>query len=218
MTESLASELKNIGRISFLYIIVNFCLHAQCKALHQSVEQVYGAGGIGEVSFVQLLHTFWSTQEALGEDFKDTWVRVNLNSLMPFMSDITNEQNEEGNSDIGMFELQLCDVGTLQKPLLTIWYHLNTCVAQVIRCFNLWGKILGYCYTLTSSNQKQKLHKISRNGLQMRKSNKVYTNLDFFSASIEHIEPVTPSGCTTRTIGQEYFVTLHSTFPFEFLS
>ena len=70
VTESLASELKNIGRISFLYIIVNFCLHAQCKALHQSVEQVYGAGGIGEVSFVQLLHIFCSTQESLGEDFK----------------------------------------------------------------------------------------------------------------------------------------------------
>ena len=93
VTESLASELKNIGRISFFYCIVNCCLHAQYKALQKSVEQVYGAGGLGEVSFMQLLHTFLSTQEALDEDFKETWVRVNPNSLMNFMSDIKNEEN-----------------------------------------------------------------------------------------------------------------------------
>ena len=55
---------------------------------------------------------------------------------MPFMSDITNEENEEGNSDIGMFEVQVCDVGTFQKPLLTRWCHVNTCATQVIRYFN----------------------------------------------------------------------------------
>ena len=38
---------------------------------------------------------------------------------MPFIPDITNEENEEGNSDIGMFEVKVCDVGTLQKMLLT---------------------------------------------------------------------------------------------------
>ena len=103
VTASLASELKYIDRISFFYLIINFCLHAQSKALQQSVEQVYGAGGPGGVSFMQLFHTFLSTQEALGEDFKDTCVRVNPNYLMPFMSDITNEENEEGNSNIGMF-------------------------------------------------------------------------------------------------------------------
>ena len=84
------------------------------------MEQVYGAGGIGKISFMKLLHTFWSTQEAFGENFKETWVRVNPNSLMTFMSDITNEENEEGISDIFMFEVQVCDVGTLQKTFLTI--------------------------------------------------------------------------------------------------
>ena len=60
------------------------------------MEQVYGAGGIEEFSFVQLFHTFWSAQEAPGEDFKETWVRVNPNSLLPFMLDIKIEENEEG--------------------------------------------------------------------------------------------------------------------------
>ena len=58
VTESLASELKNIVRISFFYHIVNCCLHSQSKALQQSVEQVYGAGGHGEISFMKLLYTF----------------------------------------------------------------------------------------------------------------------------------------------------------------
>ena len=61
---------------------------------------------------------------------------------MTFMSDVTNEENEEGNSDISMFEVQVCDVGTLQKPLLTRWWHVNTCDVQVIRSFNSLGKYL----------------------------------------------------------------------------
>ena len=55
---------------------------------------------------------------------------------MPFMSDATNEEHEEGNSDMGMFEVQVCDVGTLQKPFLIIWWPVNTCAAQVILSFN----------------------------------------------------------------------------------
>ena len=91
MTYSLASEIKNIGHISFFYFVVNFCKHAQSKALQQSAEQVYGVCGIGEVSFMQLLHTFWSTQESLGVHIKKRWVIFNPNSLMPFMSDIKKE-------------------------------------------------------------------------------------------------------------------------------
>ena len=90
VTEILARELKNIGSNNFFYRIFNCCLQAQYKALQKSVEQVYGAGGLGEVSFMQLFHTFWLTQEALGEKSKETWVIVNPNSLMPFMSDIKN--------------------------------------------------------------------------------------------------------------------------------
>ena len=53
VTEILSSELKNVGRIIFFYRIVNYCLHSQSKALQKSVEQVYGAGGLQEVSFMQ---------------------------------------------------------------------------------------------------------------------------------------------------------------------
>ena len=40
---------------------------------------------LGGFSFMQLMHTFWSTKQALGVYFKETWVRVNPNDLMPFM-------------------------------------------------------------------------------------------------------------------------------------
>ena len=68
---------------------------------------------------MQLLNTVWSTQEALDEYFKETWVRVNPNSPMPFISDTKNEEKEEGESDIGMFEVQVFGVFTLQKLLMT---------------------------------------------------------------------------------------------------
>ena len=55
------------------------------NSLQKIVEKVYGAGGIVEISFMRLLHTFWYFPEALVEDFKKTWIRVDPNSSMPFI-------------------------------------------------------------------------------------------------------------------------------------
>ena len=54
------------------------------------MEQVAGSGVLREVYFMQLLHKFWSTEEALHEEFKETWVRLKPNDSMRLMSDITN--------------------------------------------------------------------------------------------------------------------------------
>ena len=87
---------KNLVRICALYLIVNCYLHDQSKALQKSVEQVYGVDGIGEVYFIQLLHMFLQMEEALGEELKQIQVRVNPNSPMTFMADITNEERKLG--------------------------------------------------------------------------------------------------------------------------
>ena len=79
------------------------------------MEQLYGAGVLMKVSLMQLLHTFWSTYEALVEYSKETWARVNPDSPVPFMSDITNEENKESYIDNVMIKAQLCDAGTLQN-------------------------------------------------------------------------------------------------------
>ena len=89
---------------------------------------------------------------------------------MPFMSDIKNEENEEGDSDNIMIKVQVCDVVTLKRPFLTGYWHVDTCAAQVVSYLNSWQEILAYCCTLKSSNQKQKLHTITKNVLQMCKS------------------------------------------------
>ena len=70
ITESLSSQHNKFGHISFFYRIINSCLNDQSKELQQSVKQVYGAGGFGEVSLMQLLQAFWSTWEELGERFQ----------------------------------------------------------------------------------------------------------------------------------------------------
>ena len=57
---------------------------------------------------------------------------------MPFMSDITNEENEYGDSGNVMIEVQVCDIGTSQKPFLMICWNVNTCSTQVLRYFNSW--------------------------------------------------------------------------------
>ena len=42
---------------------------------------------------MQVFHMCLSTEESLGEYFKFTWVIVNPNYPMPFMSDIINKEN-----------------------------------------------------------------------------------------------------------------------------
>ena len=79
-----------------------------------------------------------------------------------------------------MIEVQVWDVFALQKPFMMRWCHINNCFAQVFRNFNSRREILCCCYTLTSSNNKQKLHTITNNGLYMCKTKKVYTHLVFF--------------------------------------
>ena len=49
---------------------------------------------------MKLLHTFWSTDEELGEDFKETWVILNPNDPMPFIPGTTNEENKQIDSEI----------------------------------------------------------------------------------------------------------------------
>ena len=55
---------------------------------------------------------------------------------MPFMSDIKNEENEEGDSDNIMIKVQVCDVVTLKRPFLTGYWHVDTCAAQFVSYFN----------------------------------------------------------------------------------
>ena len=67
---------------------------------------------------MRMLHTFLSTYEEIGKYFKDSWVTVNPNDPMTFMSDTKNEENKQDDSDNIMIEVQVCAVGAWQKMLL----------------------------------------------------------------------------------------------------
>ena len=45
-------------------------LHAESKALQNAMEKNSDESGIGEEILQKFLHTFWSTQKALGENFE----------------------------------------------------------------------------------------------------------------------------------------------------
>eukprot|EP00978_Attheya_sp_CCMP212_P017890 scaffold48234_cov60-Attheya_sp.AAC.4 len=64
--ESVTKALRLADRVdNFVYYVSACCLHAQSKALQNSVEFNYGEGDLGNNNFLQLLHSCWSLQEAL---------------------------------------------------------------------------------------------------------------------------------------------------------
>ena len=45
-------------------------LHAASKSLQNSMDKTFGESLMGEDTFQKILHTCWSAQEALGENFE----------------------------------------------------------------------------------------------------------------------------------------------------
>ena len=67
-----------------------------------------------------------------------TGVRLKTNDHMPFISYINNAYIESVDIHNGIIEAQVCNAGTLQKPLLTRWWHINTPVMQFFRYFDTY--------------------------------------------------------------------------------
>ena len=197
MTEDLEKNLKKKKVTDpFVYYVLNCCLHAQSKALQNAVEEIFGEGGLGIVSFMQLLHTCWSLQESLGEAFKETWVKINPSIPLPYMTDVygapwwgedqeqerRDQESEEQKSESQGSSIDTSDVGTVQKPLITRWWHVNICAAQILRSLLGWINIFSYCFRMSSSREKQELHTISKNGYALTTNKKLRSDLIFFCA------------------------------------
>ena len=91
--ESLASEIKNLD-LFLPYIVSSTSAYTPnlrnfSKLWNNSMVRVFYWR-----SLLCIFHTFCSMEEELGEDFQETWFRVNPNAPTPFTSDITNEENE----------------------------------------------------------------------------------------------------------------------------
>eukprot|EP00978_Attheya_sp_CCMP212_P048098 scaffold473164_cov149-Attheya_sp.AAC.1 len=182
--ESVTEALRLVDRVdNFVYHVSACCLHAQSKALQNSVEFNYGEGGLGNNNFLQLLHTCWSLQEALGEDFKSEWKIANPGRGSAHIIDMHNETWDQQQGQVESFvegSISDDDIGRLQKPLLTRWWHVNVAAYQVCDSFDAWQSFFRHCFDTTTSTDRQKMHTISKNGCCMLKSAKIQCDLLFF--------------------------------------
>lgn len=174
--EGVAEAISLIDRADDnVYYIATCALHALSKSLQNATENSFGENGLGEETFLQLLHTCWSAQEALGENFDNEWNRVNPDVRISRIVEVseedvallTNLRHDEKNDKI-------------QKPLLTRWWHVNVCALQVLRTYDAWVKFVKNLYE--SRSERSKIKTISQNAVALISSDKIRCDLEFFCA------------------------------------
>ena len=69
------------------YYVATCALHALSKSLQNATEKTFGENGLGEETFLQLLHTCWSAQEALD----DEWNEVNPHVRVSGVAEVSEE-------------------------------------------------------------------------------------------------------------------------------
>ena len=120
-TESVMNELnikyKRCNQ-SICYVN-NCCMHALNRAFQVAFENTFGNGGLGERNILQFLHTCWSIQDALGEQFFHAW----------------NYFSDDSNQDSIPLE-------KIKKPLLTRWGYVLEAASEVFENFDKWNHFL----------------------------------------------------------------------------
>ena len=176
--EGVAEAISLIDRADDgTYYIATCALHALSKSLQNATEKTFGENGLGEETFLQLLHTCWSAQEALGENFDSEWNKANPHVRISRVVEVREE-------DVALLtdpSLQHDDRNDkVQKPLLTRWWHVNVCALQVLRTYDAWVKFAKNLYE--SRSEKNKIKTISQNLVALITSDKLRCDLEFFCA------------------------------------
>ena len=92
--EGVAEAISLIDRADDdAYYIATCALHALSKSLQNATEKTFGENGLGEETFLQLLHTCWSAQEALGENFDNEWNKVNPHVRISRVAEVYSPQH-----------------------------------------------------------------------------------------------------------------------------
>ena len=151
---TLESSASKIGQfLNDIHYIINCTLHSHSKCLQKAWEQAFGGGGREEVTLLQLLHCFWSLQEALGENFKDVWKLL-----------IEDEWVTK----------------VLSKPILTRWGYVLQTATSVEDMYDKWEKFTSTCYELWSNDEK--IHTIAKGALKIMKNDLVRCQNQFVTA------------------------------------
>ena len=122
MTEGAAAGLSAGRRQDgAVYYMATYVLHAASKSLQNTTEKTFGESGLGEETTHQFIHTFWSSQETLGENFEGEWKYKNPGVPAGRVLDLDSKAH------IGALPTYLVVVEAneislkLQNPLLTRW-------------------------------------------------------------------------------------------------
>jgi hypothetical protein len=189
--EGIAIQLQAKDRIdgTSTYYVATCNCHSLSKALQNAVENCFGSNGLGEQTFLQLIHTCWSAQEACGESFEADWKAANPGSFLPERFGQVNEEDAAligaaPPADEAATEADDIAPNKLQKPVLTRWWHVNTCAWQVFSRYDEWLKFFAYQYESKggSGSEAGKMATIATNGLMLIKSDKLKCDLAFFNA------------------------------------
>ena len=219
--QSAVDALEDLDRIdNFVTYVLICCLHGQSKCLQNAIVGSYGDGELGAKNWMQLVHTCWSLQEALGDDFKSIWFLVNPTKPAPHADDVAEgaavgadaptidieadhwndfsdaldglavqiaEENREPTyeevaavAEAAPAGAQAEAVGTLQKPVSSRWWHVNTAAQQVNEALVEWEKLFQHCKETSDKENSQRVLTISTNGLRLIKNKKILCDLEFF--------------------------------------
>ena len=125
-----------------VYYMATYVLHAASKSLQNTTEKTFGESGLGEETTHQFIHTFWSSQETLGENFEGEWKYKNPGVPAGRVLDLDSEVH------IGALPAYLTGVEAnkislkLQNPLLTIWRNINVHAMQIMASYKARVKLL----------------------------------------------------------------------------
>ena len=109
----------------------NCCMHALNRAFQVAFEDTFGKGGLGEKNVLQFLHTCWSIQDGLGEQFSYAW-------------DFFSENNSDHNG---------INLAKIKKPLLTRWGYVLDAATGVFENFERWNFFLEKIYSVIDKKE-----------------------------------------------------------------
>ena len=135
--------------------------------------------GPGEETPQKFIHTYWSAQEALSENFEVEWNSANPGVPSERVLDLDSKARN-GALPTYLVVVEANEISLkLQNPLLTRWWHVNVCAMQAMSIYKVWVKLLEHMRNIW---QGDRLSSIAQNGIAPGKSKNLNCNGSLFCA------------------------------------
>jgi hypothetical protein len=156
--DSCVESLTRNGLVDpFIFYCASCIMHALSRPLQVAFENHFGKGGLFKKTILQVLHTAWSIQDAMGEQFISIW---NL---------FVHGGEPEAVGDV---------MDRICKPLLTRWGYVMQCADAMLERWDEWLVFL----TKTYEQFPTKEHEMAQFILAFTKDPKVKCELSFIVA------------------------------------